>query len=249
MRSMFLLSSVVCLAASAIAQDSTVYFSSRFTETPASGRGGFINDTSAPCLPTPLFGIGFVIESAVSNAQGVCYVTPGVVNTTVVNSLPPQMTNDFVEVSNFPQFNLYLGDMDNDGITHESTNFRGVDAMYVPSPAVGRPNNIHEMFVSCWTSSSGNAGYLGDTIMESDMVLLPAASSYYPVNDVAGSPVYFLRRADWITLLGIGSTSSGMDVNAFTVDQSTGDIYCSFDNSSIAGAMLITSPGAAAVPV
>jgi len=231
------------LALSVAAQDATVYFSPRYTETPASGRGGFISDAAAPCLPTPVFGNGFVIESAIANPQGVCYVTPGVLNTTLVNSLPAQMTNDFVEVSNFPQFNLYLGDMDNDGVPHESTNFRGVDAMYVPTPSVGRPNNIHEMFVSCWSGSSGSAGYLGATIEESDMVLLPAAGTAYPVNSPAGTPVYFIRRADWITLLGFVSTSSGLDVNAFTVDQSSGDIYCSFDNSTITGAMLITSPG------
>ena len=249
MRTATLVFSALALAASAVAQDSTVYFSTRFTETPASGRGGFINDTAAPCLPTPLFGIGFVIESAVANAQGVSYVTPGVLNTTVVNSLPPQMTNDFVEVSNFPQFNLYLGDMDQDGITHESTNFRGVDAMYIPTPAMGRPNNIHEMFVSCWSSSTGSSGYLGDSILESDMVLLPAAAAFYPVNDPGVAPVYFIRRADWATLLGVPSTTSSLDVNAFTVDQTTGDIYCSFDNSTITGTMLVTSPGGGAAPI
>lgn len=247
MRSFLLPLCLFALAVSVAGQSSTVYFSPRYTETPASGRGGFIQDSAAPCLPTPVFGTGFVIESAIANPQGVCFITPGVLNTTVVNTLPPQMTNDFVEVSNFPQFNLYLGDMDNDGLAHESTNFRGVDAMYIPTPAVGRPNNIHEMFVSCWSSSSGNSGYLGDTIEESDMVLLPSAGTPYPVNSTGNTPVYFLRRADWITLLGFTSTSSGLDVNAFTVDQSTGDIYCSFDNSTISGANLVLSPGTAAV--
>jgi len=249
MKSFLSFLAVLPLAAVAVAQDSSVYFSTRYAETPNSGRGGFIVDQASPCLPTPVFGIGFVIESAVANSQGVSYVTPGVLNTTILNDPQSGMTNDFVEVSNFPQYNLYLGDMDGDGVAHESTNFRGVDAMYIPTPAFGRPNNIHEMFVSVWSDSSGSTGYTTGGITESDMVLLPSAATDYPVDSPSQPLVYFIRRADWITLLGLSAGfSGGIDVNAFTVDQVTGDLYCSFDNGSIAGASLILSPGTPPVP-
>ncbi|MAG57751.1 MAG: hypothetical protein CMJ83_15800 [Planctomycetes bacterium] len=237
---------VLVLTGAVCAQDQTAYFSTRFTETPASGRAGDGNSFTAPCLPTPTFGIGFAIESALANSPGMSYVTPGAQNTTILNSPTATMTVDYVEVANFPQFNLYIGDLDADGLPHESGNFPGIDALHIVTPAVGRPNHMHEVFVSAYSDSSGSAGHIGSSILQSDMVLLPASSATYPNPSPPQTPVFFIRLADWQTFFN-NSIATSFDVNAFTVDATNGDIYCSFDNSSITGCTVNTAPGNSAV--
>jgi hypothetical protein len=246
--------SILASATTYSQNQTTVYFSTRFAETPASGRGSYIVDSTAPCVPIPIFGIGYVIESAVSNSPGVCYVTPGSINSTVVNSLPPgvQIT-DFVEIANAPQLQLIIGDTDSDGTYLECANFPGVDAMHILAPAVGRPNNIHEMFISTFRSTSGNCGhavgtggYTATGIEPADLVLLQKAANAYPSPSTPRPPVFLIRRAHIEALLGLAAPFPAMDVNAFARDESNGDLYVSF-NAMITGANVITSPGTAAI--
>lgn len=222
-----------------------LYFSTRFAETPFSGRGGNITGGAPVCFPSPTFGGGFVIESNVTNSPGMNYVLPGVANATIPSSNPPQQTVDFVELANFTQFNLVIGDLDADLRPNESSNFGGVDAMWVPFPAPGRPANMHEIFVSSFNDSSGSAGFLGDSITEADMLLLPSASNPYPLPQAQTAPTYFIRQSDWEILFGMTpGTGNSIDLDAFTVDPSNGDIYASF-NSFFTAPQVITAPASA----
>lgn len=244
---------MLALAASFVAAQSTrtVYFSTRFTETPTSGRAGDNLSSTAPCggpnTPGP-FG-SFAIESALANSPGVIYVDPGVLNSTVPFSggggIPATATTDYVELVNFPQFNLIIGDLDADGIPDESDNFRGVDALWIPTPAVGRPNNIHEMFVSSFQDSVGATGFLGVNITEADMVLLPRAPNVYPAPSVASPPVFFIRQPDFEAFFGLAAPNNGIDLDAFAVDQATGDLYVSFDTSITGAQVRLTAAGTA----
>ena len=241
------------LAALAAAQNvQTVYFSSRFTEVPVSGRTGDINSNGASCVPTPTFNPPFnTVESGVINAPGVGYVEPGIPNVTVYGSSPALPATDFVEIFNFPQLNLYLGDADGDGVQNEGSsgsNFAGVDEIWIPASLIaqGRHNTMHEMFISSWSDAPGTQGYAGAAITEADMVLYPAAANGYPAPSTPGTPVFFIRQADWEAFFGLAAPSNGIDVDGFTVDGSNGDIYASFD-AAIAGVQLRTAPGAAPV--
>ncbi len=253
---------VLLVGAAAAQSTQTGYFSTRFTEAPASGRAGFLGSLTAPCNPANLgqFGTSFAVESATANSPGISYVQPGVPNVTVPfisptlppgNPMPGSMTTDYVEVVNFPQMNLIIGDLDGDGIPDESNSFSGVDALWIPTPGFGRPNNIHEMFISPFSDSAfvGNGGgFLGVTITEADMVLLPAASNVYPAPSMRQAPIFFIREADWVVLLGLPAPNSTIDVDAFCVDESTGDIYVSFDGTAgIANAQVRLAAGAPAV--
>ncbi len=241
------------LAALAAAQNvRTVYFSSRFTEVPVSGRTGDINSNGASCVPTPTFNPPFnTVESGVINAPGVGYVEPGIPNVTVYGSSPALPATDFVEIFNFPQLNVYLGDADGDGVQNEGSsgsNFAGVDEIWIPASllASGRHNTMHEMFISSWSDASGTQGYAGAAITEADMVLYPAATNGYPAPSTPGTPVFFIRQADWEAFFGLAAPSNGIDVDGFTVDESNGDIYASFD-AAISGVQLRTAPGTAPV--
>ena len=230
----------------------TLYFSSRFTETPASGRGGFITALAPNCFPSPTFGSGVVNEALVTNSPGLNAVIPGVLNTTIPNSPPPgMMTTDYVEISNIPQIQTILGDIDGDGIAHECADFPGIDAIHIVNPELGRMNTMHEMFVSTYRSTSGSCGhsvgtqgYIGTGIEPADLVLIPSAPNYYPAPSVPGTPIFFVRRAQWETLLGLPSTLA-LDIDAFTVAPS-GDIYFSVA-SEHPGASIIITPGGAPV--
>ncbi len=236
---------LVCGALSA--QGEVVYFSTRFTECPASGRAGDQTSLTAPCGPLQMFGAPFIIESAIANSPGISYVQPGVLNASVPNSLPAIMMTDYVELTNFPQMNILIGDLDADGIMDEATNFPGVDALWIPTAANGRPNNIHEMFVSSHTDSVGSAGFIGVNITEADMVMLPHAPNVYPMPSTPATPVFFVRQPHWEAFFGLAVPNNTIDVDAFCVDQATGDIYVSFDGTAgIAGAMVkLTSTSAA----
>src|SRR5262245_3532276 len=119
-RSLSLLLIVALLAPAAAAQNSQyVYFSTRFAETPRSGRGGHITDLAAPTHPL-VMGLGYVNEAAVLNSQGLAVVRPGVPNMTPISGQgcqtppncppPPPQVVDFVEIANIPQFDLEMGD-------------------------------------------------------------------------------------------------------------------------------------------
>jgi hypothetical protein len=241
----------------------TIYFSTRFTESPASGRAGFQTSQTAQCNPPNLgqFVTSYAVESAIANSPGISFVQPGVLNATVPNigpTLPPgnpapgSQTTDYVELVNFPQFNLIIGDLDGDGIPDEATNFSGVDAIWIPAPAPGRPNTVHEMFISPFSDSAAplnGGGYLGGfTITEADMVLLPRAPNVYPAPSLPRAPVFFVREADWVVLLGLPGPNPSLDVDAFTVDPATGDIYVSFDGTGgVPGATVTLSNGGSPV--
>lgn len=239
---------LLLLSAFLAAQSETIYFSTRYTECPASGRAGDQLSLTPPCGPLMTLGAPFIIESAIANSPGLSYVQPGVPNAAVPNSLPAQMVTDYVELANFPQFNVLIGDLDADGIMDETTNFPGVDALWIPSAAAGRPNTIHEMFVSSHSDCSGASGFLGVNITEADMVLLPHAPNVYPFPSIAAPPVFFVRQTDWEAFFGLAVPNNSIDVDAFCVDQVTGDIYVSFDGTAgIPGALVVTTPGSAAV--
>ncbi|MSR75903.1 MAG: hypothetical protein EXS14_10595 [Planctomycetes bacterium] len=232
------------------AQGETVYFSTRFTECPASGRAGDQNSLTAPCGPQLFFGTQFIIESAIANSPGISYVQPGVLNATVPLSLPANVVTDYVEMINFPQFNILIGDLDADGIMDESTNFPGVDAIWIPTAANGRPNTIHEMFVSSHTDSVGASGFIGVNITEADMVMLPRAPNVYPMPSTPAAPVFFVRQSHWEAFFGLLAPNNTIDVDAFAVDQSNGDIYVSFDGTvGIPLAMVKIAPATAAVAI
>lgn len=247
------------IAASALAQGTgTAYFSTRFAEVPQSGRAG--DNASAPTVPcgginTPGPLGNYKVESAIANSEGLSYVQPGVLNMTIPFTGSPGagvQTTDFVEVMNFPQWELIIGDLDADGIPTESSNFPGIDAIYIPTPPGGHPNrplNIHEMFVSSFSDSSGSQGFLGAGITEADMVMLPRAANPYPVPPTQVAPIFFVRQAHWETFFGLPAPNNAIDVDSFAVDEATGDIYVSFDgaggtnNVAFAGAVFRTSPG------
>ncbi len=236
------------------AQSQSVYFSTRYTETPASGRAGFLLSGTAGCNPPSLNqnGGSVIVESGVMNSPGVAFVEPGVLNSYIPAPAPPNtLTTDFVEVANFPQFNLMIGDLDADGIPDEVANFAGIDALYIPFAATGRRNNIHEMFVSSFSDhpSAGAGGYYGTGITEADMVLYPAATNIYPAPHTPQPPVFFVRQTDWEAFFGI-ATNNTLDVDAFAVD-AVGNLYVSFDGSasySIQGALLKTTAAGVAAP-
>lgn len=239
-----LLGSVLC------AQGQTIYFSTRYTECPRSGRAGDQLSLTPICGAGMVLGGSYIVESAIANSPGISYVQPGVPNATIPNSLPATVVTDYVEISNFPQFNLLIGDLDSDGLMDESTNFPGVDAIWVPAAANGRPNNLHEMFISSHTDSVGAAGFIGVNITEADMVMLPRASNVYPMPSTPVAPVFFIRQAHFEAFFGLTAVNNSIDVDAFAVDQSNGDIYVSFDGTAgIPLAQVKLSPVGAPVPV
>src|SRR5262245_38589307 len=203
------------LAGAAAAQNSQyVYFSTRFAETPVSGRGGHIADLTAPTHPL-VMGLGYVNEAAVLNSQGLAVVRPGVPNMIPISGQgcatppfcppPPPMVVDFQEIANIPQFDLEMGDTNGNGLYNDTTNgqgtgtqvnFAGVDAVWVPFPPAGRAANLHECFISTFFDSPGTMGYRGAAITEADVFLLPAAPNFYPLPSAPVAPVFFLRQAD-----------------------------------------------------
>ena len=46
------------------------------------------------------------------------------------------------------------------------------------------------------------------------------------------SPVFFIRQGDWEAFFGLLVPNNSIDVDAFTVDEVTGDIYASFDGTT-----------------
>jgi hypothetical protein len=231
-------------------QGQTVYFSTRYTECPQSGRAGDQLSLTPICGAGMVLGGNYIVESAIANSPGLSYVQPGVLNATMPNTLPANVVTDYVELSNFPQFNLLIGDLDSDGIMDESTNFPGVDAIWIPSAANGRPNNMHEMFISSHTDSVGAAGFIGVNITEADMVMLPRATNVYPLPSVPAAPEFFIRQAHFEAFFGLTAPNNSIDVDAFAVDETNGDIYVSFDGTAgIPLALLKLSPVGSAVPV
>jgi hypothetical protein len=241
-----------CLTAAAAAQSSQyLYFSSRFAETPQSGRGGHIADLAPPTNPL-VMGFGYVNEAAVLNSNGLAVVRPGVPNMTPIVQLgcptpplcppPPPPVVDFMEIANVPQFNLETGDTNANGLYNDTTNgsptgtsanLAGIDAVWVPFPPSNRAAGLHECFLSVFGDSAGASGYRGASITEADVFLLPAAPNTYPLPSTPQPPVFFLRQADLEVFFGMApGTGNGIDTDAFAVDQATGDVYVSFDGVS-----------------
>ncbi len=254
--SRFATSLVIALLATTVfaqqPQSTYVYFSTRFSETPASGNGGFISDLHAATFPTPQFGAGYVNEAVAMNSPGVAVVRPGVPNKAryaqqvgvpgCPNNIP--CVTDFVEVVNFPQLNVICGDTDNDGLYNETANFAGVDALYIPFVPEGRAVTIHEMFVSTFSDSVGTGGYRGAAIKRADMVLFPASTNLYPLPSIATQPIFFIRQADLEVFFGMApGTGNTMNTDGFAVDQSNGDIYISFDGQTSSNATAFSGAG------
>lgn len=249
---------VAFLAVNLVAQNGTyVYFSTRFAETPLSGRGGYVVDGNPTTIPVPVFAAGTVNEAAVMNSNGFGFVRPGVPNKYPISFVPgvvPPPVTDFIEVSNFPQINLLMGDTDSDGQFNEGgsfpncvtggnppcpkpttsyTNFAGVDALYIPNPPIGRAASIYDCFVSTPTDSGGTGGYRGSAITEADMVMFPKATNPYPAPSAPQSPIFFIRQTHIEMFFGMAAGSgNAIDTDAFAVDATTGDIYISFDSPS-----------------
>lgn len=263
----------LCVGAAAAQNGTYVYFSTRFAETPLSGRGGFVVDGNPTTVPVPVFAPGTVNEAAVMNANGFAFVRPGVPNkwplSFVQGTVPPPVT-DFVEVSNFPQINLLMGDTDNDGQYNEGgsfpncvtganppcpkptttyTNFAGVDALYVPTPPVGRNASIYDCFISTPSDSNGTGGYRGTAVTEADMIMFPKATNPYPAPSAPQQPIFFIRQSHLEIFFGMAAgTGNAIDTDAFAVDETNGDIYISFDGTSSTVATcftgtFLTAPG------
>jgi hypothetical protein len=263
---------LVGMLAAAVAAQSTqyVYFSTRFAETPTSGRGGHQSDLAAPTHPL-VMGSGYVNEAAVLNSQGLAVVRPGTPNMTPLAQQacqtpplcppPAPMVVDFQEIANIPQFDLEMGDTNGNGLYNDTTNgmntgtsanFAGIDAVWIPFPPANRAANLHECFLSTFFDSPGTMSYRGTAITEADVFLLPAAPNFYPAPSVPVPPVFFLRQADLETFFGMAPGSGGaIDVDGFCVDQATGDVYVSFDGASATNANPFTGTflSAPATPV
>jgi hypothetical protein len=248
---------VLCLIALTVAAPSQspgtqyVYFSTRFVETPRSGRGGHAYDLAPPTHPL-VMGLGYRNEAAVLDPQGFAVVLPGAPNMTPVPSaicpnppacppLPP-MVVDFQEIAGAAQLDLECGDTNGNGIYNEttngsptgtSTNIAGIDAIWIPNPPASRAANLHECFISTFAASPGAMGYRGAPITPADVFLLPSAPNFYPAPSSPAPPIFFLRQSDLETFFCMGAgTGAAMNVDAFAVDVPTGDIYLSFDGLS-----------------
>lgn len=230
---------LVCLAGTLTAQGfDTLYFSTRFTETPLSGRGGNQANGSpvsgSPAMPNPGIVNGSVLESAVTNSPGINAVSPGIDNITLPASTMSVRGVEFVEIANIPQFNLLFGDVDSDGNHSEFGNFPGVDAMHVLRAADGRLNTVHEILVSTFSDGGGTAGYYSTPYTEGDIFIMPEARNRYPFPQQPQPLQFFLTAAQIREAIGLGAGSTfPIDVNGFTIDPVSGDIYLTFDNAAI----------------
>jgi hypothetical protein len=241
-----LAASFVCCAGAQTTQ--YVYFSTRFAETPASGRGGNIVDL-APLTNPLVMGFGFVNEAAVANSNGLAMVRPGFPNKIPISlqgcSNPPfcpppaAAVVDFEEIANIAQFNLENGDTNGNALYNDTTNgsptgtpvnMGGIDCVWVPNPPANRAAGIHDVFISLFGDSAGAMSYRGTALTEADVFLLPQAPNFYPLPSTPTAPIFFIRQSHIEAFFGMtAGTGNTIDVDGFCVDQSNGDIYVTFD--------------------
>jgi hypothetical protein len=179
------------------------------------------------------------LQSAVIDNQGVSIVVPSAA-----------MPNAY-EIVNFGGLAAYYGDTNSNGTHVESTDVgTNIDAIWVPR-SISSPANWCDFFFSTGSDvgGGGTGGILGGTpVFETEMILLQLSSA---------PPLKLYSEAQLEVLLGMapGSLASA-DVDAFTKDNTTGDMFFSFtDTVTINGTTpaldgdIIVVPGAAYTPV
>ena len=258
-RQLTLILAVATIAAAAGAQNSQyIYFSTRFAETAASGRGGHINDLAAPTHPL-VMGFGYVNEAAVLNTPGLAVVRPGVPNMTPISTSvldaadcsPPPMVVDFMEISEHPATRprgrrhrqrrpLQRHDQ---RLEHRNADeLRGHRRRVGPVPARGPRREPARGVLLGVPRLAGNAlGYRGTRDHRGRRVPAPGGAEPLPAPSTPQPPIFFLRQAHLETFFGMApGTGAAIDTDGFCVDQSNGDIYISFDGASGTNALPFT---------
>jgi len=176
------------------------------------------------------------LQSGVIDSQGISIVVPGTAGPNAY------------EIVNFGGLAAYFGDTDSDNIHVETQDFGGgIDAIWVPR-TIGSPASWCDFFFSP-TTDMGAGGILGGTpVVETEMIMLQLSSA---------PPLKLYTEAQLEVLLGMapGALVSA-DVDAFTKDTTTGDMFFSFtDTVTINGTTpaldgdIIVVPGTAYTPV
>lgn len=126
------------------------------------------------------------------------------------------------ECSDFALWAAYFGDVDNDGLYGESI-VGEVDAIHVPMTAPN-PLNIFDVFLSFQVDIPGGGTLNGTPIDDADVVRLLPRGGFVP----------FIVRSQIAAAQNLTTTSSisALDVDAFAVDEATGDIYWSLTATS-----------------
>jgi hypothetical protein len=170
---------------------------------------------------TLLFSTDFV--ELANSGMGSTTTTPGNQAATFddeeVLMVAPQSGTNYFAVPNFTLASVqaWFGDNDGDGIYTDNI-VNAIDAIYVP-PGAPNPPSIFDIYVSFeyYTQAQGVLTAGGAAIQDGDVVRLLPGGGFVPFITED-----FIRQS-------MNTTNFSVDVNAFCVDQATGDIYWSMN--------------------